>query len=168
MDFKDNKIIRGAASCPCSNPLGATRAPWNKTTTPATTTKATTTKATTTKATTTKATTTKATTTQSTTTKASTLVITTKLASTTTTTKSTTTTSDDTCPLGADISGAPRGEITWYSEEPTGGNCDFNWDNLKNSGLDGWISYGALTKSSNSALNRYENSKNCGRCARLR
>ena len=43
-----------------------------------------------------------------------------------------------------------------------------NWANLKNSGLDGWTHFAALTKSGNSNKDMYENGANCGRCVRVR
>ena len=130
----------------------------NKPSTKAPTTKAPTTRAPTTIASTTKSTTTKAPTTKAPTTKAPTMS-----PSTTTTQKSST----DSCPLGADIPGVPKGEITMYSSNPSGGNCDFNWSKFESSGLDGWVNYAALPKG-DKKFDRYEMGANCGRCVRLR
>ena len=57
------------------------------------------------------------------------------------TTTTTTTTLEDatdpvttpgTCQLGADL--AKLGDLTWYADGATGGNCDLPWSNMESTG----------------------------------
>lgn len=73
---------------------------------------------------------------------------------------------EGTCELGGDIAGATIGHITHYQAEPTGGNCDLDWDNVHTG--DGWTHFAALPKSDNSDVDRYEAGANCGRCVRVK
>jgi len=77
-------------------------------------------------------------------------------------------TRDDTCPLGADYSGSPKGHVTHYSNDPTGNNCDLNWANLEASGLAGWTFFAALPKNPGTENDRYEAGLNCGRCVKVK